>query len=259
MRIRDGKRLFTDGPFAETKEFLGGYYLVECETLDRALELAAACPGAARGSVEVRPVLDIALSADDELTSRNGSPAASSTTRAARLRRWPASSAISIWRKTRSPTPTSLRSNAGRADGFPANPSAWILTTARRRAIDRLRRERVGREKTARLAALAATEAHAAADEDGMSAVDDRLGLIFACCSSGLGRRVARRTHSERGGRTHHARNRRRVSRSGCDDGAAAGACEAQDPSGGDPLRRAARPPTRGTARRRVQRRLLDL
>src|SRR5271168_4740655 len=53
-------------------------------------------------------------------------------------------------------------------DGFPANPSAWILTTARRRAIDRLRRERVGREKAAKLAALAATEAGEADDDAAM-------------------------------------------------------------------------------------------
>jgi hypothetical protein len=57
VRVRDGKRLITDGPFAETKEFLGGYYIVDCATLDEALELAAACPAVADGSVEVRPIL----------------------------------------------------------------------------------------------------------------------------------------------------------------------------------------------------------
>jgi hypothetical protein len=58
VRVRQGKRSITDGPFTETKEFLGGYYLLECATLDEALEHAAACPGAGRGSIEVRPVLD---------------------------------------------------------------------------------------------------------------------------------------------------------------------------------------------------------
>jgi RNA polymerase sigma-70 factor, ECF subfamily len=72
------------------------------------------------------------------------------------------------------------------ADGFPAYPSAWILTTARRRAIDRLRRERVGREKLAKLAALEAVPAGAANDEP-VSAIDDRLGLMFACCHPALG------------------------------------------------------------------------
>jgi len=48
----------TDGPFAETKEQLGGFYLVECENLDQALEAARRCPGARYGAVEVRPVVD---------------------------------------------------------------------------------------------------------------------------------------------------------------------------------------------------------
>jgi hypothetical protein len=58
VRVREGHRLITDGPFAETKEWLAGYYLVECDSLDKALELAAACPGAAYGSIEIRPVVD---------------------------------------------------------------------------------------------------------------------------------------------------------------------------------------------------------
>ncbi|MEA2719062.1 MAG: polymerase sigma-70 factor, subfamily [Candidatus Eremiobacteraeota bacterium] len=74
-------------------------------------------------------------------------------------------------------------------DGFPAQPSAWILATARNRAIDRLRRERVGREKLQRLAALEipAPPADDASEEDAVNAVsDDRLGLIFACCHPAL-------------------------------------------------------------------------
>ncbi|HEY7452859.1 MAG TPA: YciI family protein [Candidatus Limnocylindria bacterium] len=58
IRIRDGQTVTTDGPFAETKEGLGGFYLVEARDLDHALELAAACPGAKWGTVEVRPVID---------------------------------------------------------------------------------------------------------------------------------------------------------------------------------------------------------
>ena len=56
VRVRDGKMLVTDGPFAETKESLGGYYILDCANLDDALELAAMIPGAKRGSVEVRPI-----------------------------------------------------------------------------------------------------------------------------------------------------------------------------------------------------------
>ena len=56
VRVRDGKRLTTDGPFAETKEQLGGFYLVEANNLDDAIEMAGKIPGARHGSVEVRPI-----------------------------------------------------------------------------------------------------------------------------------------------------------------------------------------------------------
>lgn len=58
VRVRDGKTILTDGPFAETKEQLGGFYLVECADLDEALRWAAEIPSAGRGPVEVRPVVD---------------------------------------------------------------------------------------------------------------------------------------------------------------------------------------------------------
>ena len=54
--LRDGEVLTTDGPFAETKEQLGGFYILECETLDEAIKWAAQIPHAATGTVEVRPV-----------------------------------------------------------------------------------------------------------------------------------------------------------------------------------------------------------
>ena len=57
VRVRDGETLTTDGPFAETKEQLGGYYLIDCASLDEALEFAARIPAAERGAVEVRPVV----------------------------------------------------------------------------------------------------------------------------------------------------------------------------------------------------------
>ena len=59
VRVRDGKTLTTDGPFAETKEQLGGYYLVEAKDLDEATKLAARIPGARQGSIEVRPVMQM--------------------------------------------------------------------------------------------------------------------------------------------------------------------------------------------------------
>jgi hypothetical protein len=57
VRVRDGKTLSTDGPFAETKEQLGGFYLVEAKDLDEATAIAARIPGARVGSIEVRPIL----------------------------------------------------------------------------------------------------------------------------------------------------------------------------------------------------------
>ncbi len=59
VRVRNGKRLTTDGPFAETKEQLGGYYLIEAKDLDEAISLAARVPTARSGSIEVRPIMKI--------------------------------------------------------------------------------------------------------------------------------------------------------------------------------------------------------
>ena len=59
VRVRDGKRLVTDGPFAETREQLGGYFLVEARDLNEAISIAARIPGARKGTVEVRPVLEL--------------------------------------------------------------------------------------------------------------------------------------------------------------------------------------------------------
>jgi len=59
LQIRDGKTVTTDGPFAETKETLGGYYMIDVKSLDEALEWAAKIPLAPYGSVEVRPIMEI--------------------------------------------------------------------------------------------------------------------------------------------------------------------------------------------------------
>jgi hypothetical protein len=60
VRVRDGKRFVTDGPFAETREQLGGYFLVEAKDLDAAIGIAARMPMARKGTVEIRPVIEIA-------------------------------------------------------------------------------------------------------------------------------------------------------------------------------------------------------
>lgn len=59
VRVRDGKRLVTDGPFAETREQLGGYYLIDARDLDEAIQIAERVPVARVGTVEIRPVLEI--------------------------------------------------------------------------------------------------------------------------------------------------------------------------------------------------------
>lgn len=60
VRVRDGKRLVTDGPFAETREQLGGYYLIDAADLDEAIEIAEKIPPARFGTIEIRPVMEIA-------------------------------------------------------------------------------------------------------------------------------------------------------------------------------------------------------
>jgi hypothetical protein len=59
VRVRDGKTLLTDGPFAETAEHLGGYYLIEAANLDEATGIAARIPGARNGTIEVRPIMSM--------------------------------------------------------------------------------------------------------------------------------------------------------------------------------------------------------
>jgi hypothetical protein len=59
VRVRDGKLAVTDGPFAETKEWLGGFLIIEASSLDDALEIATKCPGTRYGSVEIRPIVNM--------------------------------------------------------------------------------------------------------------------------------------------------------------------------------------------------------
>jgi hypothetical protein len=65
VRVRDGKTLTTDGPFAETKEQLGGYYLIDAKNLDEAIQVASKIPSARWGSIEIRPVVDFSQAGAD--------------------------------------------------------------------------------------------------------------------------------------------------------------------------------------------------
>jgi hypothetical protein len=60
VRVREGKKLVTDGPFAETREQLGGYFLIEAQDLDEAIAIAERIPSARKGTVEIRPVVELA-------------------------------------------------------------------------------------------------------------------------------------------------------------------------------------------------------
>jgi hypothetical protein len=72
VRVRDGRTVTTDGPFAETKEVLGGFYLIDGRDLDEAIELAAKIPAANRGSIEIRPIWEL----PDSYLEASGAPVA---------------------------------------------------------------------------------------------------------------------------------------------------------------------------------------
>src|ERR1700722_8320092 len=75
VRVRNGKRLVTDGPFAETHEQLGGYFLIDAPNLDAAVGIAARIPGARKGTVEIRPVIELAgLPTEDQAAASQTVP-----------------------------------------------------------------------------------------------------------------------------------------------------------------------------------------
>jgi hypothetical protein len=72
VRVRSGQTLTTDGPFAETAEVLGGYYVLKCKDLDEAINIAAACPGAREGSIELRPIQEFGEEYQQAVLERAG-------------------------------------------------------------------------------------------------------------------------------------------------------------------------------------------
>src|SRR5215211_6537876 len=169
VRMRGGETELTDGPFATTKEFLAGYYLLECDDLDQALRQAERVPLTRYGSVEVRPVMaaaEVARAFRDEraavlatLIRHVGDfQLAEDAVQDA------FTDAVAAWRR----------------DGVPARPGAWLTIAARRRAIDRLRRDRSLADRADRLAELARLDSQEHPSMNDESAiVDDRLRLIF--------------------------------------------------------------------------------
>ena len=140
-------------------------------------------------------------------------------------------------------------------DGAPADPGAWLVTTARNRAIDRIRRDRTLAAKTRLLEVPEASGGSGGRDDISGRATRARLHLL----SSGARHRRAGRPHPAHARRPHHRRDRARVPGARADDGAAAGAGEAQDQGGRDPVPRASGPPVARSARRRARGRLPDL
>ena len=197
VRVRDGKTMATDGPYAETKEALGGFYLIEAANLDDAIEAASRIPGATAGAVEVRPIWEFAAEPTAEAVA-----SATLTPRAVVDRLFREESGRAVATLIRLTGDFDLAEEAVQEafvvalerwprDGLPANPGAWITTTAKNRAIDRLRRAKVLAEKEATIRRQAEIEAELAAvephPEDEMSPIaDDRLRLIFTCCHPAL-------------------------------------------------------------------------
>jgi RNA polymerase sigma-70 factor (ECF subfamily) len=211
VRVRDGNRLITDGPYTETKEVLGGYYIIECDDLDEALEAAARCPAAfrriGRGPADHRH----ARARIGRMTGRIGREAGVTAARAGRDgagdRTRPIERRASYRDAYGSVLATLIRFLGGDfdaaeealadafataletwpRDGIPANPAAWLTTAARNRALDRIRRDRRQAEKLVLLEReLAGTEVATMqlGTEGGLE--DDRLRLIFTCCHPAL-------------------------------------------------------------------------
>ena len=213
VRVVDGRTITTDGPFAETKETLGGFYLVEAADLDEAIAYAAMIPGARNGCIEVRPIWDYTI-AGGERPGRRRRPGTDGPGRSRpSLTGSDAAHEIvdRLFREEQGRAVATLIRVTGDFDlaeeavqdafisaletwpsrGVPDNPGAWITTTARNRAIDRLRRRKRLVEKTETLAREAAIESElrghrSGPSEDAMHIADDRLRLIFTCCHPAL-------------------------------------------------------------------------
>ena len=192
VRVADGRTITTDGPFAETKETLGGFYLVEAADLDEAIGYAAMIPRRPDGCIEVRPVWDYnrAVATRRRARPRQRRPATDARGRDAGrrpARRPPDAVVDRLFREEQGRAVATLIRVTGDFDlaeeavqdafiaaletwpvrGVPDNPGAWITTTARNRAIDRLRRRKRLVEKTEELAREATIESGLAAHRVG--------------------------------------------------------------------------------------------
>ena len=173
VRVEDGKTLTTDGPFADTKEILGGLYLLEADNLDRGARARRPDPGGADGRRGRGAAAGGALALLEQVFREEWgrvlanligflgdfdlAEEAAQEAFAIAAERWPRT-------------------------GEPANPGAWLTTTARNRAIDRIRRDRTLAAKTRLLELPEAVEE----EMEEQTFPDERLELIFTCCHPAL-------------------------------------------------------------------------
>ena len=215
VRVRDGERMLTDGPYAETKEQLGGYYLLECKDLDDALQLGRADPGGQDRRDRGAPGHGLRGDAAAE-------PAAPQNVLVDRLFRRESGQAVAILAR--------ILGDLDRAEeavqdafltalerwperGLPDNPAAWIVTAARNRALDRIRSERrwAGR-RVALEAELRALGRRRRGDAELVSPIpDERLRLIFTTCHPALAAEARVGAHAARARRADDRRGRARV------------------------------------------------
>ena len=211
LRMKEGKAIVTDGPYAETKEQLAGFYILDCENLDEALEWAARIPTACQGAsglVEVRPLREM---------RQPGAPSC-------RRPRFAEADLImpdSMTNDLQATIESVFRNESGRivaglirvshsfdlaeeamqdafaaavthwaVDGIPANPAAWITAAGRRKLIDYARREQTRRSKEDQLLYESASSYNTFerdfGEEMNSPVEDDRLRLIFTCCHPAL-------------------------------------------------------------------------
>ena len=254
VRVRDGETQITDGPFAETKELLVGYYLLDAPDLDTVLEHAARVPNVHYGSIEVRPIWDMTQmpagmrAGPGKRMSEGWRPGPSGD---------PAATVERTFREERPAVLATLIRHVGNfqlaedavqdafaaavatwpRDGVPANPGAWITVTARRKAIDRLRRERATADRTARLGRAGAARRPGAPPRGrGERGARRSAAPDLHLLSPGARDARAGRADAEDARRAQHHRDRSGLPGQRDDDGATARPCQAQDRRCAHPL-----------------------
>jgi len=195
------RHLITDGPYTETKEHLGGFWVIDVADLDAALEWAKLAAVTCRRAVEVVPFemrdIDELLAASCDHVRAAALGSAAVTVEAVFRREYGRCVATLIRFLGDIDTAEEAVQDAFTVavarwplDGEPPNPGAWIVATARNRAVDRLRRESVRDERHAQAHHLYGAAAQAAAADSALAqeetVPDDRLRLIFTCCHPAL-------------------------------------------------------------------------